>query len=339
MTNARVVITLFLSAIVVSIGHAQQRPRGDPSIIAPTATLETVFDGGFFTEGPAAAPDGTIYFSDITQTWRTKNQAGHIWRYNPRTGQTSIYRSPSGMANGITFDLQGRMIVAEGADFGGRRVTRTDMTTGRSEIIAGVYNGRPFNSPNDVAIDAKGRIYFTDPRYFGHEPVEQPVQGVYRIDIDGSVRLIVTDANKPNGVLVSPDQKTLYVAATDDGALGTLPQGMTPGRGRMALLAYDLAPDGTAQFRNTVVDYSTGGFADGMAIDRNGNIYVAGGKQPRGVYVYSPDGRELAHIPTPAAPRNTEFGRGADRHWLYIAAGGGLFRIRVEQEGFHPADK
>ena len=76
------------------------------------------------------------------------------------------------------------MIVAEGADFGGRRVTRTDMVTGKSTIIAGLYDGRPFNSPNDITIDEKGRIYFSDPRYLGHEPVDQPVMGVYRIDTD-----------------------------------------------------------------------------------------------------------------------------------------------------------
>ena len=86
------------------------------------------------------------------------------------------------MSNGIKFDAQGRMIVAEGADYGGRRVTRTDMCTGRSEIIAAMYEGRRFNSPNDITIDLKGRIYFSDPRYVGHEPIEQPLMGVYRVD-------------------------------------------------------------------------------------------------------------------------------------------------------------
>src|SRR2546427_4239784 len=123
------------------------------------------------------------------------------------------------MSNGIEFDEQGRMVVAEGAGFGGRRITRTDMKTGKAVILAGLYNGRPFNSPNDLVLDARGRIYFTDPRYSGYEPVEQPVQGVYRIDPDGRVSLVAANAGKPNGIAVSPDQATLYVASLDNGSL------------------------------------------------------------------------------------------------------------------------
>lgn len=163
----------------------QEPVSGDSSIVIQGSRVELIFDGAYFTEGPAVGPDGSVYFSDITVTDETDMEAGHIWRFDPATGQTSIFRSPSGMANGIIFDLGDRMIVAEGADFGGRRVTRTDMKTGRSEILAGLFNGRHFNAPNDLAIDEKGRIYFTDPRYLGHEPIEQPVQGVYRIDPDG----------------------------------------------------------------------------------------------------------------------------------------------------------
>ena len=194
----------------------------DP-IIAPGAELKELFNDAHFTEGPTVAPDGTVYFSDITFTYETDMQAGHIMRYNPETGETTVFRSPSGMSNGMEFDAQGRLVIAEGADFGGRRITRTDMETGKSEIIAGLYNGKPFNSPNDLTIDEQGRIYFTDPRYAGHEPVEQPIFGVYRIDPDGSVHLVVTDGGKPNGVAVSPDQKTLYVISHDNGAMGNLP--------------------------------------------------------------------------------------------------------------------
>lgn len=170
-----------------------------------------------------------------------------------------------------------RLIVAEGADFGGRRVTRTDMKTGKSEIIAGLYEGRPFNSPNDITIDEKGRIYFSDPRYLGHEPLEQPVMGVYRIDTDGSIYRIITDAGKPNGVAVSPDQKTLYVVSNDNGAIGIdrLPNGAVTHKGRMALLAYDLAADGTAVFRAVLVDYYPQDGPDGLVVDVEGNLYVA----------------------------------------------------------------
>ena len=140
-----------------------------------------MYEGGHLTEGVAAAPDGTIYFSDITFTRETAMQAGHILRFDPATKKTTVYRSPSGMSNGIKFDAQGRMVVAEGADFGGRRITRTDLSTGKSVILAGLYEGRPFNSPNDITIDRQGRIYFSDPRYLGYEPIEQPVMAVYRM--------------------------------------------------------------------------------------------------------------------------------------------------------------
>src|SRR5688500_7949967 len=146
-----------------------------------TPKLEKIFDGAVFTEGPAAAPDGSIYFSDITGSAKSK-EAGHIMRYDPKSGTVTVFRSPSGMANGLAFDQKGRLVVAEGADHGGRRVTRTDMISGKSERLAWAWEGKLLNSPNDLTIDARGRIYFTDPRYVGPEPIEQPVQAVYRID-------------------------------------------------------------------------------------------------------------------------------------------------------------
>ena len=188
-------------------------------------------------------------------------QAGHVMKYDPETGEVSVYRSPSGMSNGIKFDAQGNMVVAEGADFGGRRVIRTDMKTGKSVIIGGFYQGRQFNAPNDISIDLKGRIYFSDPRYVGHEPLEQGVMAIYRIDPGGSIHQIITDAGKPNGVCVSPDQKTLYVVSNDNGNFDIFQfsQGIPFHKGRMALLAYDLSPEGTATFRETLVDYFPSG--------------------------------------------------------------------------------
>ncbi|HMD15468.1 MAG TPA: SMP-30/gluconolactonase/LRE family protein, partial [Terriglobales bacterium] len=144
---------------------------------------------------------------------------------------------PSGMAAGTKFDAEGNLVIAEGNDFGGRRISKIDMKTGKSYILAGLYNGRPYNGPNDLTIDEKGRIYFTDPRYFGYEAIEQPILGVYRIDPDGKVTRIITDAGKPNGICVSPDQKTLYVIAND--CLGSA------GNGEAAFfVSVDSAPSG-----------------------------------------------------------------------------------------------
>jgi gluconolactonase len=321
------------------------------SIVPPGAKLEKLFEGVVLTEGVSVAPDGQVYFSDITFSHVARDakgaiHAGHIWKYDPKTGKTLIFRSPSGMSNGIKFDAEGNMLVAEGADYGGRRVTRTDMKTGMSYIIAGMYDSRPFNSPNDITIDEKGRIYFSDPRYLGHEPIDQPVTGVYRIDPDGSIHRIITDAGKANGVCVSPDQKTLYVVSNDNGATGfeRLSKGSqsqadkvdTPLRkGLMALLAYDLHPDGSAKFRKIMVDYAPYDGPDGLVSDVEGNLYVAIRAENRpGIYVYSPDGKELAYIKT-EVPTNVGFGRGEEGKTLYITAGKSLYRIRLNKEGYH----
>ncbi len=322
---------------------AADRDNDETVIIPLDAKLEKLFDGGsVLTEGCACAPDGSIYFSDITFTFQSKDEkgvmeAGNIWRYDPANGKTSVFRSPSGMSNGIKFDAKGNMIVAEGADFGGRRVIRTDMKTGKSYIIAGLFEGRPFNSPNDITIDERGRIYFSDPRYLGHEPLEQPLMAVYRIDLNGSIHRIITDAGKPNGVCVSPDQKTLYVVSNDNGATGfeRLPDKTVTHKGRMALLAYDLAVDGTAKFRKVLVDYSPQDGPDGLVVDAEGNLYVAVRDQTRpGIYVYSPAGKELAYIKT-EIPTNVCFGRGSENKTLYITAGKSLYRIKLNKQGYH----
>ena len=309
-------------------------------IVPADSELEEVFGDAHFTEGPTVAPDSTVYFSDITFTHQADMQAGHIMQYDPETGETTVFRSPSGMSNGMKFDAQGRLVVAEGADFGGRRITRTDMETGKSDIIAGLYEGKPFNSPNDLTIDEQGRIYFTDPRYVGHESVEQPVMGVYRIDTDGSVHLVVADSGKPNGIAVSPDQKTLYVGSNDSGSLREMPDELPTCMGRMALLAYDLSPDGTATFREILVDYAPEHGPDGVEVDVEGNLYVAVRDATRfGICVYAPDGKELGYIKTPELPTNVAFGRGESSKMLYITAGGSLLRIQVGKDGYHLPQK
>jgi gluconolactonase len=306
-------------------------------VFAPGAKLEKIYEGGHLTEGVAVAPDGAVFFSDITFTTVTGMQGGHILRYDPKSGKTVVYRSPSGMSNGIKFDAQGRMIVAEGADYGGRRITRTDLATGKSVILAGLFEGKPFNSPNDIAIDSQGRIYFSDPRYLGHEPIEQPVMAVYRLDPDGKVHRIITDAGKPNGVAISPDQKTLYVVTNDDGLLGfdRLPKGTAARKGRMELAAYDLHADGSATFRKRLVNYAPEDGPDGLVCDAAGNLFTTVRNEKRfGISVYSPSGEELAYLPTPELPTNVGFGRGGEATTLYITAGGSVYRIKTLAPGY-----
>lgn len=341
---------MILAAFLAMLTHASLTSAADP-IVPPDAKLEKLFEGTVLTEGVAVAPDGMVYFSDITFSHIARDakgaiEAGHIWKFDPKTGKTTIFRSPSGMSNGIKFDAEGNMIAAEGADFGGRRVTRTDMKTGKSYIIAGLFENRPFNAPNDITIDEKGRIYFSDPRYLGHEPIDQPVMAVYRIDPDGSIHRIITNAGKPNGVCVSPDQKTLYVVSNDNGTtgIGHLSRSKDPEvnkvavplrKGPMTLMAYDLSPDGSAKFRKTLVDYAPYDGPDGLVCDKEGNLYVAVRAENRpGICVYSPEGKELAFIKT-ELPTNVGFGRGQESKTLYITAGKSLYRIRLNSEGYH----
>lgn len=313
-------------------------------IVPSDAKLEKLFEGAcVLTEGCASAPDGTIYFSDITfsHVCRDDNgviEAGHIWKFDPKTGKASVYRSPSGMSNGIKFDAAGRMIVAEGADFGGRRITRTDLKTGKSYILTARYNGRPYNSCNDITIDLKGRIYFSDPRYLGDEPLDQPIMAVYRLDPDGSVHRVITNIGKPNGVAVSPDQKFFYLVSNDNGATGfnLLDPTEATQKGQMALTRFDLRPDGTMDpaSRKVLVDYSPEDGPDGLVVDVEGNLYVAVRDATRpGIVVYSPEGKELDYIPT-EIPTNVGFGRGDEKSTLYITAGKSLYRIRLNKEGY-----
>lgn len=344
--------------LVLATGTLFPRPRllAEESIVPAGAVIEKLFEGHVLTEGVCVAPDGLVYFSEITFSHKSRDQngaieAGHIWKFDPATKKTSIFRSPSGMSNGIKFDSAGNMLVAEGADYGGRRIVRTDMATGKSYIVTGMFEGRPYNSCNDITVDEKGRIYFSDPRYLGHESLDQPVMAVYRIDTNGTVQRIITDAGKPNGVAVSPDQETLYVVSNDNGASGfeRLNGPPAPGasaatqsdkvdvplrKGLMALLAYDLAPDGTAKFRKTLVDYAPFDGPDGLIVDKDGNLYVAVRAENRpGICVYSPEGKELAYIKT-EVPTNVGFGRGASAKMLYITAGSSLYRIQLNREGY-----
>lgn len=187
---------------LVGVGHRNV-------VIHAGACLTTVFDGGCGLTADAVADRlGNVSFTDLMPTDRCRDRQGHaeagvIFRYNTADGRTTVFRSPSGQANGLDPDVDGSLVVPESADHRGRRVTQTDMRTGKSVMLAGQYEGRPLNSPNGVSVDQRGRIYFTDPRYEGSEPVDQPVEGVYRIGPDGSIHRIIVNATKPDGALVT----------------------------------------------------------------------------------------------------------------------------------------
>ncbi|MDQ8155318.1 MAG: SMP-30/gluconolactonase/LRE family protein, partial [Gemmatimonadota bacterium] len=330
---------------VTSVAGAQ----ADTSLVAAGSTLERVFCCGIFLEGPAAAPDGSIYFTDITATYnfvgRPLDQLGGvIRRYDPKTGLTTVFQSPSAMATGLEFAPNGQMYVTHAAHLGTRMVTRIDLKTGLGYIAAHRYNGRPYNSPNDLAADHQGRIFFSDPRYIGDESIDQPVLGVYRIDVDGSQHLITADLGKPNGVALSPDQKTLYVASIGKSETDRLPQPVATRSALEAIVAYDLQPDGSVKFNRLVVDYLAAPWRrekngpDGIDTDIHGNIWGAQ-LAWKAVVAYSPDGRELGRIPVEEGATNVEFGRGAEADVLYITAKTGLFKVRVKSRGWHAGER
>ena len=305
---------MLTSSLLLAILAAFPFPADDAAsspVVEPSAKLEKLWGEGEFTEGGALAADGAILFSDI---------GDRIMRFDPSTGKTTVFREPSGRANGLIFDPKGRLIVAEGANTGGgRRISITE-PDGTIRTLADRWQGKRFNSPNDVAVDSKGRVYFSDPRYVGDEPRELDFEAVFRVDPDGAVTRLETSAKKPNGVVVSPDDKTLYVA--DNGSV------------HRVLLALDLDAAGTTSNPRVLHDFGAGRGIDGMTVTTDGRIVATAGTGDKaGVWVFSPEGKVEGVIPTPEPPANLEFG-GPDNKTLYIMAGKGLYRIPTTMTGF-----
>ncbi len=299
-------------------------------IVAPDARVESLGRVAF-TEGPAWHPDGSVYFSDI--------ENNRIMRLSP-DGLLNVFRTPSGKANGLLFDHQGRLIACEG---GNRWVTRTE-SDGTIRVLANRYEGKKFNSPNDVTIDSQGYLYFTDPRYGDRSNLElfdadgKSIEGVYRIDPDGKVTRILThEIERPNGIAVSPDDKHLFVAVNTNDDQGN----------SRSLWRFELNDDRdvVAGSQKKLFDWGTDRGPDGMAIDQQSRLYVTAGfnyaepphqtanKYKAGVYVFSPEGQLLQTIPVPIDMiTNCAFG-GEDRQTLYITAGHKLWNVRVNHPG------
>lgn len=299
------------------------------SVAGPPASMQEleIATSVSMLEGPTVDADGNVYFTDILMQ--------RIMRFS-KDGEFSVFRERSNVANGLVIDPQGRLVAAEGAASptaersgmktgGTPRVTRTDLKTGRMEILADAYDGKPLSGPNDVTIDGSGRLYFTD----------STGAAVYRIDAPGRLFRILAapDVQRPNGIQISPDDRTLYVVEAN-GAEG----------GARLIRAYDLLPDGTVRNMRVHYDFHAGRSADGISVDTAGNLYAAAGMHRTrgtaetldtkcGVYVISPEGRLLRFIPVPEDYiTNTAFG-GPDMKTLYITAGKTLYRIRNDVAG------
>lgn len=313
---------------------AADKPAGDAAIVPPGAKLETIWNEGSFTEGVAAGPDGAIYFSDIP----FNRMPGRVMKYDPKTGKVSVHCKDSGKSNGLMFDRKGRLIAACGAMWG-RQALVEITSNGKVKPLVEKYRGKRLNSPNDVVIHPRGWIYFSDPRYAGDEPVEIPHMSVYRYDPKThTLTRATTDIQKPNGVGIAPDGRTLYVAETNNGSTDVRKKSPPPKPGRMTLNAFPIKRDGSLGKKKVLVDFGAETGVDGMTVDVKGNIYAAVRSEKRhGIVVFSPKGKERAYIPTDELPTNCCFGRGAQARTLYVTAGKGLYRIALKVPGYHPA--
>ena len=319
-----------LTALEESVGalEAGGRAGAGPAGGGATGAEVTVATTVAFTEGPTVAEDGTLYFTDLGNNRIMRLSTG---------GELSTFRQPSNDANGLIFDSEWRLLACEGGDgeTGLPRVTRTDMETGAIEVLADAYEGRELHRPNDLTIDGQGRVYFTDRPGPNPRPDQTGVHGVYRVDPDGAIERILTEPEvlRPNGIVISPDDTTLYVIETD----------RAEGGPRM-IRAFDLSPEGTAGNMRVFHDFYPGRSGDGMTIDTQGNLYVAAGLNSlrgssetldtvAGVHVFSPAGELLRHIPIPEDTiTNAAFG-GPDLRTLYVTSGKTVFSLRTEVEG------
>lgn len=313
-------------ALVLS-ACATAQPADDAFLqrVPADAELEVLADGFTWSEGPVwRAAEQDLLFTDVP--------GNTVWRWSDADGLT-VFLRPSGLAiapgrdasvgsNGLILDAEGRLLLA---DHGTRAVTRLDTDTWLRETLATHYDGRRFNSPNDLALHTSGALFVTDPPYGldgqdASPDKEQPHNGVYRLDPDGTVTLLVDDLTRPNGVILSPDERTLYVANSDPAWA--------------IWRAYPVAPDGSLGAGRLLFDATAlvgseaPGLPDGMAMAEDGTLFATG---PGGVLVLTPDGQHLGTIRTETATANVTFGD--DGHALYLTSHHRLLRIRVAARG------
>jgi gluconolactonase len=285
-------------------------------LVDEDAELERLGTGFTFTEGPLWNPDGFLLFSDMPGDVRR--------RWDPEHGVTEV-ANPSNKGNGMTFDLDGKLIVCEHVTSSVVRMD-ADGAGGGREVLATHYEGRELNSPNDVVVKSDGAIYFTDPTYgrmpgFGLERDQDlDFQGVYRIPAGGGdPQLLVDDFSQPNGLCFSTDESLLYINDTD----------------RAHIRVFDVAGDGTISNSRILAEgigsgsLEIGDLVDGMKLDERGNIWVTG---PGGVCVFSPEGEHIGTVEVPENVGNLNWG-GPNWNWLFIPASTSVYRIECKVSG------
>lgn len=271
-------------------------------LVAGPPDVREVAAGFSFTEGPAADRNGDVFFTDIPQ------ERIHVWR--AATGKVEVWLEPTGKINGLFFRPNGTLL---GCQMGpGRRIVAIDPVTRAIAPLAERVDGKRFNAPNDLVLDAQGGIWFTDPAY-GRKPEERELdeEAVYWISPDGkTVRKVAGGFQRPNGIALSPDGRTLYVADRDADVT----------------VAFPVEGPGMLGSRRPFAD--TG--SDGFAVDEQGNLYVT--PKAMEIRVFSPAGKNLGQIPLPVQPANVTFG-GPDRRTLFITARDRVFTLPMRVQG------
>ncbi len=274
------------------------------------AELELLGSGFVFTEGPVWVPDGGyLLFADVPASRRL--------RWDELNGIREV-ATPTSLGDGMTLDLDGRLVVCEGETGSVVRMNARGDGAER-EVIAARYDGRRLNSPNDVVVRSDGAVYFTDSWWLQRLglTVEQELdfQGVFRVVDGGEPEVLIDDMDFPNGLCFSPDESLLYVNDS------------TPGRIRV----FDVAPDGSLSNDRVFADGMTDetGHVDGMKCDEHGNVWVTG---PGGVWILDTAGTPLGVVETPARTGNLHWG-GPDWSWLFVACSSSIFRLRTKVTG------
>jgi len=283
-------VVLVVMLITISSGAEKA------SVVAPGAKVEKLAGDFKFTEGVASDAEGNVFFSDIP------NNRIHKWSLD---GKLSTFRENSGGSNGLYVDKKGNILTCEG---GGRRLVSID-PKGNVIVLADKYQDKRFNSLNDLWIDPKGGIYFTDPRYGQRDDMEQDGEHVYYLSPDRKKLIrVINDMVRPNGIIGTADGKLLYVA--DHGGNKTF--------------VYTINKDGTLSNKKLFAPEGS----DGMTIDNEGNVYLT----TKVVAVYNSKGQKIETIEVPEGPANLCFG-GKDKQTLFITARTSLYSLRTRVKG------
>ncbi len=327
-------ISLCLLALVTSVAMAAEKSaptvmvgieRFDPALdqlIATDAKIEKLADGFTWAEGPVWY-QGAVLFSDVPQNV--------VYRWKEGQTKAEVFLKPSGQltpapgfrepgSNGLTLDRKGRLLLCQDGE---RRIARWE--DGKFTALANRFDGKRFNSPNDIVVRRNGELYFTDPSYglekMNESPLKElPFNGVYRVATNGKVTLLTKELNFPNGIGFSPDEKTLYIAVSD----GKEPR----------IMVYDVQADGSIAAERKFFDATSlksptsKGSCDGLKVDRAGNLWASG---PGGILVISPAGKLLGRVTTGLATANCAWGD--DGSTLYMTASNSLLRVKTKTKG------